>query len=225
MIKKVSVKKLKKILQYEFPEISAHARDEMAIPSYLHWNPLIRRLVWGRYEKISELSDFSKEMNVLEFGCGLGVFLPELFSKCNNVYAIDIFPQYAKKLCEDLELKIIFVNNILEIQNDFLDIIIAAEVFEHLERAELSEYLHEFYEKLKDTGRLLVSGPTENFIYRLGRKVAGFGEKGNYHHTNVDDLIEEINKLFILKRTKTLPFKIPPYLYKVCEFVKRERKI
>lgn len=82
-MKKISTQKLKKILSKDISGISEYNKDEMAIPSYLHWNPLIRWLMWRRYEYILYLSEISKEMSVLEFGCGIGVFLPELATRCN----------------------------------------------------------------------------------------------------------------------------------------------
>ena len=49
-------------------DISAADRDEMAIPSYLHDNSLIRWLMWRRYEVIAELANFSGSQHALEFG-------------------------------------------------------------------------------------------------------------------------------------------------------------
>jgi len=72
MIQKISIQKLNELLSKDIPHISNHNKDEMAIPSYLHWNPLIRWLMWRRYEYISHLSGFSRDMTVLEFGCGIG---------------------------------------------------------------------------------------------------------------------------------------------------------
>ena len=189
----------------------------MAIPSYLHWNPLIRWLMWRRYEYISYLSGYLRKMSVLEFGCGTGVFLPELATKCTNVYAIDLFPEYAKILCKELNLEVCFKDNMTELQDASLDIIIAADVLEHLNDNELDEYLAMFSKKLRSSGRLIVSGPTENIIYKIGRTLAGFANKGDYHHTNINKLIATINKRFDLQRIKSLPFTFPPYLFKVCE--------
>jgi len=218
MIQRVSVPKLRKLLSKNISRISSLDKDEMAIPSLLHWNPLIRWLMWRRYELISHLSAFSKDMIVLEFGCGTGVFLPELAVNCNKVYAIDLFPEYAKLLCKELNLIVSFKENISQIHNSSLDIIIAADVLEHLNNNELIEYLKLFSKKLKSNGRLLISGPTENIFYKIGRGLAGFGDKGDYHHTNIDNLIDTIGQYFDVKRIKFLPNKHLPYLFKVCEF-------
>ncbi len=221
MIRRLSVSELRELTAADIPRISDYDRDEMAIPSYLHKNVLIRWLMWKRYEYIAGLARFTKDMSALEFGCGTGVFLPELDRSCGTVYAIDIFPEFAKTLCEQLELKVRFVDDVAEVPAGALDVIVAADVLEHIEDDDLTTYLALFLDKLKDDGRLLMSGPTESVVYRIGRAVAGFGDKGDYHVTNINKLIRRIqDRGFHLQTLKTLPFKIPPFLFKVCEFTR-----
>ncbi len=218
MIHKISMQELKDILSEDIPYISDHDKDEMAIPSYLHWNPLIRWLMWRRYEAIAQLAGFLKDMTVLEFGCGVGLFLPELHQQCGQVYAIDLFPEFAKRLNQKFGLNVHFIHDLSEISDHSLDLIIAADVLEHLEANELAQYLKTFAKKLRRSGRLIVSGPTENFVYKIGRFLAGFSGKGDYHHTNVNHLIDRISQTFELRRTHYLPFRFPPFLFKICEF-------
>ncbi len=217
MMRRLSIEELTELSSKDIPHISAKDKDEMAIPSYLHKNFLIRWLMWKRYECISTLAKFSEDMTVLEFGCGIGVFLPELNRSCGKVYAIDHFPEYAKLLNTKFDLSINFIENISEISSNSLDIIIAADVLEHVQ--ELDEYIGFFLDKLKrSSGRLIISGPTENIAYKIGRILAGFGDKGDYHLTNVDRLIKEIEEAgFHLVNLRTLPFVFPPYFFKVCE--------
>jgi 2-polyprenyl-3-methyl-5-hydroxy-6-metoxy-1,4-benzoquinol methylase len=220
-VNKISVDELAKLTAIEYPHISARDKDEMAIPSYLHKNPLIRWLMWKRYALIARLSEFRSDMAVLEFGCGTGVFLPELSRRCAKVYAMDLFPEYAQHLSRQLSLKIAFVPSLAEIPSGSLDLIVAADVLEHLTDKDRLEVLSTFSAKLKDSGRFIVSGPTENRMYRAGRIVAGFGGKGDYHKTHIDALMVIIIRAgFIQLRQKTLPFVFPPYLFKVCEFKK-----
>ena len=76
-----------------------------------------------------------------------------------------------------------------------------------------------FREKLCTGGEFVVSGPTESPVYRLGRTVAGFGGKGDYHHTNIDNLIGDITDSgFALRETRRLPFPGLPTLFKICRF-------
>jgi 2-polyprenyl-3-methyl-5-hydroxy-6-metoxy-1,4-benzoquinol methylase len=218
MIIKLSKQELKEITSLSAKNISGHDQDEMAIPSYLHSNGLIRWFMYKRYEHIASMAKFSANSAVLEFGCGIGVFLPELAKRCRQVYAIDLFPQYSPFLVQKISLNVDFPTDVSAIPNQSLDVIIAADVLEHMEGEELKHYLTIFSQKRKAEAKLLVSGPTENFIYKIGRIVAGFGGKGDYHHTNINLLISKITKLFHLQATLKLPFAIPPYLFKICEF-------
>jgi 2-polyprenyl-3-methyl-5-hydroxy-6-metoxy-1,4-benzoquinol methylase len=216
---KLSRKKIEQLVELDVPGISERDKDEMAIPSYLHPNPLIRWLVWKRYKQIDKLAELSKDMTVLEFGCGIGVFLPTLDDEAGRVYTIDIFPQYAKKLAETLNLNVSFLEDLSDLDDSSLDLVIAAEVMEHLD--EPQKYVLEFNRKLKTKGRLIVSGPTENFFYRLGRSLAGFSKKEQYHHMNVDDLAKIIEKGgFRTIKVSRLPFCIPPHLFKILVFEK-----
>ena len=47
-----------------------------------------------------------------------------------------------------------------------------------------------FRERLKPDGLLLVSLPTENMLYRLGRRLAGF--EGHYHQSNAASIHQQI---------------------------------
>lgn len=197
--------------------ISPASRDEMAIPSYLHPNPLIRWLMWRRYEVITGLAIETAPLSALEFGCGIGLFLPTLASACREVYAIDIFPEYARRLSQQRGLGVIFPAHLDEIPDSALDLIVAADVLEHL--PDVQVYLDGFRRKLRAGGRLVVSGPTENFIYKVGRIVAGFGGKGDYHVSNIDLLLSKIQVCgFRLARRQNLPFRLPPHLFRVAAF-------
>lgn len=197
------------------PEIT----DEMAIPSYLHPNPLVRWLFWRRYSRLAELAALRPDMTVLEFGCGIGVFLPTLCAGAGRVLATDLFPQYAKRLVERRGLAVTFVDSADAVPGDSLDLIVAADVLEHV--PDLETYLEQFRAQLRAGGRLLVSGPTESRVYRLGRIVAGFGDKGAYHLTDIRKLRRSISAAgFVPARTRYLPFALPPHLFEVIEFLR-----
>jgi len=219
MIKRVPLGEIRHITGTVVAGMSDHDRDEMAIPSYLHANPLVRWLMWRRYETIARFLDDVNGTSALEFGCGLGLFLPELKRRFDTVTAIDLFPDYAQALCERHELGIRFAENLGAVADASLDVIVAADVLEHIE--DLPAYVAEFGLKLKPDGRLIVSGPTENKLYQLGRIAAGFRGKGDYHHTNVDRLLVDIcANGFVHRRTRRLPLPLLPALFKICEFTK-----
>ena len=78
MLVRVPTQEIRSIANAEGPTVKPEDRNEMAIPSYLHANPLIRWIVWQRHVVIEKLAVLGKETRVLDFGCGVGVFLPTL---------------------------------------------------------------------------------------------------------------------------------------------------
>ena len=195
--------------------VDERARDEMAIPSYLHANPLVRWLMWKRLDAIVTFADLDGSEAVLDFGCGLGLLLPTIGQRARLALATDLFPDYAKSLSERLGLKIPFPLSLDEVPRASLDLIVAADVLEHVDDPEL--YLREFAHRLRCGGRVIISGPTETSLYRLGRLVAGFGGKAEYHHTNIDSLVDTATRCgYKAVRMRQVPTKIVT-LFKVVE--------
>ena len=154
---------------------------EMAIPSYL-----------------------SKDMTVCEFGCGIGAFLPTLSKNVAKTYAIDLFPQYAYELAQELNLNIVFSTSLNTIPDNSLDILLAVEVLEHLD--DLKASLEIIFRKLKPGGKLLMSGPTESTLYKVGRFVIGYNKYHDYHRNDVYDLCQGIlENGFELEKTVYFP--------------------
>ena len=197
-------------------DITEAQQAEMAIPSYLNKNPFIRALFWNRYDVIYQLVNLGPEMSVCEFGCGIGVFLPTLAPEAGKVYAVDIFPQYAREMARIFDLDVAFSKDLDGVPDDSLDLIIACEVMEHLENP--GAYARLFVQKLKTGGRLIMSGPTESWIYKLGRILAGYHKYHDYHPHNVFQLHEIITQNGFKPICQTpYPWKILP-LYKINIF-------
>ena len=197
-------------------EISEDDQAEMAIPSYLHNNPMIRAIFWRRYDLLYEMFRLQPEMVVCEFGCGLGAFLPTLAEDTAKVYAVDLFPQYAKALAEKLDLPVEFSTSLDTIPDGSLDVIYAAEVLEHLD--DLPAGIQLIGRKLKPDGRLIMSGPTENTIYKIGRFLVGYNKYHEYHRNNVYEIKRQIlENGFSLERTIHFPNRMI-LLNLICSF-------
>ncbi len=191
-------------------------RAEMAIPSYLNKNPFVRAMFWRRYDAVYQLSDLQPDMTVCEFGCGIGAFLPTLADEVKKVYAVDLFPQYAQDLAQRLNLDITFSKDLSNIPDHSLDLILAVEVMEHLDDPAL--YTQLFAKKLEPTGRLIMSGPTESWLYKLGRFLIGYNKYHHYHKNNVYQLRQIIaNNNFILEKTVQFPSPLLP-LFLICPY-------
>ncbi len=62
---------------------------------------------------------------------------------------------------------------------------------------------------LKPDGSILISGPTENLAYRMGRKLAGRRDTGNYHLRSIYDIKRSMRNLAQVGVIATLYAPIP----------------
>lgn len=206
--------------------VSAEDRDEMAIPSYLHRNPAMRWMAWRRlevvadfYRRINAAKDSASGQTVMDFGCGTGVLFDELGQSANKIYGVDIVLEPARILVAEWRLEKVTLLSPDEaryrLKPNSLDIIVAAEVLEHIDPVEST--LRFFRERLRESGTLLVSLPTESALYRLGRRIAGF--HGHYHESNAATIHKQILAAgFRAVRLKKIPAPGPLAIYWVIAY-------
>ncbi len=193
-------------------EGDSYALGEAALPAYSHNNPLIDWLFWQRIKLAFEFALNKKSArNVLDFGCGSGVLSYMLAQESFSVTACDVefSPLHL------VQKKIDFPNDIDFIEGDILDmelpknsfdIIFALDVLEHIDSIET--YIVLFEKLLKPDGVIVVSGPTENVLYKIGRKIAGSRFQGDYHVTNISLIKASFKKLLTVSTLKKLVFPI-----------------
>lgn len=205
-------------------QLSDEDRDEMAIPSYRHPNPAMRWMAWRRVERVTErlerlYADGRNDRIVVDFGCGTGVLFDQALRGARRVIGVDLVLDSARMLAAewnlDVELKTPEQAN-TEIEPGSVDIVLAAEVLEHVEP--LEDALDSFKRWLKKGGTLLVSLPTENRLYRFGRRLAGF--EGHYHHDNAESIDRAIRQAGFRRRSRShIPLPGPFAIYWVVEYV------
>lgn len=201
---------------------SQDERDEMGVPSYCHGNPLIRRLFWKRLKLALDLLQPAPGERCMDFGAGSGVLLPTLSARCRQVYAADLLPEPARRMVQRRGLQNVKVVDstlptLAELDGEPLDAIVALDVLEHVD--DLPATVRHLATLLRPGGRVIMSGPTETPVYRLGRVLAGFAGKGHYHHTNVFDIRDRFLEAgFRLRRERRLPTAPLPRLFLVDRF-------
>lgn len=202
--------------------LASEDRDEMAVPSYCHWNPIIRRLFWRRLKHALELLAPQPNERCLDFGSGTGVLLPALSARCAKVYAADLLPEPARQMVARRKLQSVEVLDtalpaLADMDGEPLDAIVALDVLEHVD--DLAGTVRHFVSLLRPGGRVIMSGPTETSLYRLGRVLAGFGGKGHYHHTDVFDIRARfLDAGFRLREERRLPPSPLPQLFLIDRF-------
>ena len=125
--------------------VSGEDRDEMAIPSYLHRNALMRWMAWRRIEEIAALyrmhfpavREAGSGIQVMDYGCGTGVLFDELCEAAERVIGVDLVLEPARLLIAEWNLhKVELMDPVAAAANidlRSLDAIVAAEVLEHIE--------------------------------------------------------------------------------------------
>jgi len=188
--------------------------DEAGFPAYSHLNPVINWLFWQRLrtamEHIGKNAPYEK---VLDFGCGSGVMLPFLAQKSKLVTALDIdlipLERVAKHipLAENVDVIDASRVSISQLAPKSFDLINALDVLEHVD--DLPHTLSELINLLKPNGQLVVSGPTENILYRIGRKLAGPEYSGEYHERGIAEIKRELSRTAQVTHIATLYWPIP----------------
>lgn len=190
--------------------------DEAALPSYTHSNRLMKWLFWKRIEAALGLAGEIGGQRVLDFGCGGGVLFLYLkeegceISGCDNEHA-----DLAGRMCERLGIDASLGRDLGEFDGQY-DTIFALDVLEHVE--DLGGMAARLRDLLAEGGQLIVSGPTENVLYRMGRRLAGFS--GDYHVRNIYD-IERVLGAVGLGRVGCRVLYWPASLFRVSRWQKR----
>lgn len=183
-------------------------------------NPFLSVLYWGRLKEVFNYLKNRRWGLILEVGCGYGFFLPSLCQISDKVIGSDIEEMF--NFCEKVTLREIQRNYAnLElmkadvrylsryIAENSCDAIIAISVLEHIDNYDKA--IKEIMKCLKPEGILACVLPSENWLYKLGKRVLGY--YGAYHkhykyekwHSSLCLYLEEVKKW-------VCPFTIPLFI-------------
>ena len=143
----------KDLLKEMMNSISKEQAAEMAIPSYLHKNPIMRWIAFSRVKLLIQwIQNYKKtEGKLLDFGCGTGIIFPIASTNFHTVYGSDIILTPAEFITNDLNLKNVQLLKPEEIESSIpdnsLDIVVCGEVLEHIQ--DIDPLLQQFQRKLK----------------------------------------------------------------------------
>ncbi len=163
-----------------------HKWEETCVPSYCHDNPLAAYVSWLRLFRSVELARRHLPVagRALDFGSSVGELGRLLADQCSKVgYEFIEQEELATEfLRENLPEA---VRRTLETAPDgAYDWVFAIDSLEHNDN--FAELLGRLGKKLSPKGLLILSGPTENRLYRLGRAIAGFDS--HYHKTTIYEI-------------------------------------
>jgi len=160
-------------------------------------------VAWSRlfYAK-SLYHKYSSGNIVLDFGAGSGE-LGRLLDSCSEYTFIENTDELANLIKVSLPLANRSYLNQIGVEK--YDAIFCLDSLEH--NLNYMNLIDQVLISLKSDGVLVVSGPTENFLYKIGRSIAGF--KGDYHETNIFAIEEYLNSKLVLRSKSFAPFKLP----------------
>lgn len=123
---------------------------------------------------VNKLISDTNNLNILDFGCGVGTIDFYLANKGNNILGTDISPdairianQTAKNLHLENNIRFTTLDILNEYKNDKFDLILCNEVLEHLEND--LETLILLKKLLKKNGKIMVSVPSLSApLYKMG---------------------------------------------------------
>lgn len=171
--------------------------EETCVPSYVHKNILAAYVSWQRLFKAKKLAfDLANPINVLDFGSGIGEFKKLLPPGVRYFYIEDenVAVQWIKEEYPDA-IRITLENPLAQ----KFEAIFALDSLEHND--DYTKLVDHLAEMLTENGVLVISGPTENFMYRLGRRLAGFS--GHYHKTTIHQINHYVDgKMTLMKRLR-----------------------
>lgn len=186
--------------------------EESCIPSYTHARPLMGWIAWQRLERALALwRRHGAPAEVLDFGAGSGILgrllpsdVPYCFAEINEMLADRIREANPSATRVDLPTT-----------DRRFGTIFALDSLEHNEN--VADLLRLIHDRLAPEGIFILSGPSENAIYRLGRRLAGF--RGGYHHQTIYDIEAAARELMTPVAVRQVPCGMP--LFRVSVWRRR----
>jgi hypothetical protein len=181
------------------------AWEETCVPSYCHRNPLAAGISWLRLFAAAELAagETPTAKLALDFGASVGELGHIIRRQIDRYDYIEQNDEAAAFLASRLpDARRISLESAPVGEYDW---IFAIDALEHNEN--FVDLLEVLATKLAIGGVLVLSGPTENWLYRLGRRISGF--KGGYHKTNIFEIEDAASCVLRRVNYSTVPLGLP----------------
>lgn len=149
------------------------------------WNPSITPHIWNQYRNQLDiylsLAGTDSRLDILDVGCAQGTLALLLAERGHDVCAVDIRQQFLDYAATRYQKgKVRFVcGNVLEMRFDqSFDLIFANQIVEHLVYPE--EFTQRLVERLKPSGRLVMTTPNWNYFKNRLPSYTELGEVEQY---------------------------------------------
>ncbi len=175
------------------------AFEESCLPSYCHPNLLSAAVSWWRLSVAADLlRRYAEPGPILDFGASTGE-VAHLLGKPSGYHFVEGDEKLATAL---VEWNSGAVRERLEtLGNERFAAVLALDSLEHND--DLPALVTPLVTSLRPGAVLIVSGPTESALYRLGRRISGFS--GHYHKQTVYDVEAAVAARLTMQHVKNIP--------------------
>lgn len=180
MIDFALIRRRRQVLRQHFDVVRQFEElEESCVPSYVHGNAAAAAVSWWRLAAAARLyAKHAPGCRVLDFGAGTG----EIHHLLKPAPACYHFVEGNSILAAALTTFIPTAQPMdLAGAGGGYDAVFALDSLEHND--DVAVLVDRLFAALKPGGVFILSGPTENWLYRLGRRLAGFS--GHYHTTTI----------------------------------------
>jgi 2-polyprenyl-3-methyl-5-hydroxy-6-metoxy-1,4-benzoquinol methylase len=176
--------------------------------AFVYRIPFIRRL-----EMALGLLGKQRYRNLLDLGCGAGIFLPELSRRCRNLFALDIHPHISlvKEMLNKEQVQAEMVRgDILSLPfgKERFDCIVALSLLEFIDDTDRA--ILEIKEAAKDAATIIIGAPVLNkitdFCYE---KLIRSRVHRILHKSAQEKIIGSVKRHLIIEKIVHYPFFLP----------------
>lgn len=202
------------------------------LTKYYHL-PIINNFFIARLNSAFSLIKKKRFKNLLEIGCGSGVFMLQLKQICDNIYGLDISSdiEKVKKMLEREDCKVQLTRasvTDLPYRNESFDCVVSMSTLEHIQQ--LEKAILEIKRVLKNGGLAVLGFPIANkftdYLFSLMRAEKEHKKEFRKIHPNTHrDILKALTKLFDSGlEIRNLPSYLPLdwALYCYCSCLKHE---
>jgi 2-polyprenyl-3-methyl-5-hydroxy-6-metoxy-1,4-benzoquinol methylase len=194
----------RKLLRKQFDiQASLTEIEETCVPSYTHRNWLAAAVAWARLYAAARLfRRLAPAGPILDFGAATGE-LGHLVAALAQYEFVEADELMARTLLQGQPNA--RRRSLTELPSRYYATIFALDSLEHND--DVSSIIARLCAALRSDGVLILSGPTENVLYRLGRRIAGF--RGGYHKTTIYEIENIVRQRMTSVSRKLVPQGLP----------------